>query len=503
MRAARWALILLGLTPFAAQATVPRDTLVVATQLDDLISLDPAEIFEIGGAEVAANLYRRLIGFEPGLWDRPVGDLAQIWQVEREGRRYVFVLRTDARFASGRTVNAEDVVGSWRRVLAKDKAPAAVLRSIGLSPERLSIAQGQVAIDLPEALAPGLVLAVLASTAASVIDLQAIADKPEGWLGRNSAGAGAFELAHWSPQERVTLRRNPHHPQPATMARIVLRHVAEPTTQRLMLQRGDVDLARNLGPDLMAGLGRFPDLAVAAYPKAALYYLAVNRRRPTLAEDGALAAIKSALDVPALVAATLGARGRPHAGIVPAGFLGAAEEGHAAPKPAPWPAGLTLDVRAAPPTLDLAEAIQAQLAKAGIAVAIQPGDSKTVLTRYRARRHDLVIARWAPDFADPHANAEPFSRNPDNGDAAGERTPAWRNGWVDAEAMALVEQAVREFDSERRAALYRRLQAIHRQRGPFVILAQEVEIVAMRRGLAGLVNGPLPEMLRFESVTKP
>ncbi len=45
-------------------AATPRDTLVMASKLDDVITLDPAEIFEFTGAELAANMYDRLIGYD-------------------------------------------------------------------------------------------------------------------------------------------------------------------------------------------------------------------------------------------------------------------------------------------------------------------------------------------------------------------------------------------------------------------------------------------------------
>jgi hypothetical protein len=49
----------------ALQAEVPKDTLVQAWQIDDLITLDPAEVFEFSGAEYAANVYDRLVTYRP------------------------------------------------------------------------------------------------------------------------------------------------------------------------------------------------------------------------------------------------------------------------------------------------------------------------------------------------------------------------------------------------------------------------------------------------------
>lgn len=43
-----------------ARAQTPRDVAVMAKQIDDVISLDPAESFEHSGDEIGGNAYQRL-----------------------------------------------------------------------------------------------------------------------------------------------------------------------------------------------------------------------------------------------------------------------------------------------------------------------------------------------------------------------------------------------------------------------------------------------------------
>src|SRR4029079_8387217 len=56
----------LGLAVFVqpSLADTTKDTLVVATQIDDIITLDPAEVFEFSGGEVIANVYDRIFTYE-------------------------------------------------------------------------------------------------------------------------------------------------------------------------------------------------------------------------------------------------------------------------------------------------------------------------------------------------------------------------------------------------------------------------------------------------------
>ena len=45
----------------AALAATPKDTLVVAWAIDDIITMDPGEAFEISAGEIMGNAYDRLL----------------------------------------------------------------------------------------------------------------------------------------------------------------------------------------------------------------------------------------------------------------------------------------------------------------------------------------------------------------------------------------------------------------------------------------------------------
>ena len=57
--------VALCVLPAQAMAATPADTLVIAKQIDDIISLDPGEAYELSGIEVIANAYDRIMRFEP------------------------------------------------------------------------------------------------------------------------------------------------------------------------------------------------------------------------------------------------------------------------------------------------------------------------------------------------------------------------------------------------------------------------------------------------------
>ena len=74
-------------------------------------------------------------------------------------------------------------------------------------------------------------------------------DFGNGWLKTNYAGSGPFKMREWRANEAVVLERNDnYYGEKAKLARVIYRHVKESATQRLMLEKGDIDVARNLQP---------------------------------------------------------------------------------------------------------------------------------------------------------------------------------------------------------------------------------------------------------------
>jgi peptide/nickel transport system substrate-binding protein len=149
-----------------------------------------------------------------------------------------------------------------------------------------------------------------------------------------------------------------------------------------------------------------------------------------------------------------------------------------------------MDVRNTSPTMDMAQAIQASAAEAGIRIEIIPGDGRQTLTKYRARNHDIYIGQWGPDYQDPHTNAETFAANPDNADDGATKTLAWRNAWDIPELTEKTAAAVLERDADRRAQLYQEIQRTVMEDSPFTIMFQQTEVIAERAGVDGLIWGP-------------
>ncbi|ASY63959.1 Dipeptide-binding ABC transporter, periplasmic substrate-binding component [Sinorhizobium sojae CCBAU 05684] len=121
-----------------AFAETPKDTLVQAWAIDDIITMDPGEAFEISTAEMTSNTYSLLVRLDLNDTSKVVGDLAESWEVSDDGLTYTFKLKPGMKFASGNPITAEDVAYSFERVVKLDKSPAFILTQFGLTGDNVT-----------------------------------------------------------------------------------------------------------------------------------------------------------------------------------------------------------------------------------------------------------------------------------------------------------------------------------------------------------------------------
>jgi peptide/nickel transport system substrate-binding protein len=297
------------------------------------------------------------------------------------------------------------------------------------------------------------------------------------------------------------------------MKRVITRHIAESATQRLLLEKGDIDIARDLATDDIKGLSGNQDIKIRKKAKGAVWYLGLNQKNQYLQKPEVRQAFKYLIDYKGMEQTILNGIATIHQSFLPKGFLGALEEtpfslnvekAKALLKEAGLENGftVTMDTRNTEPTTSMALAIQGSLALAGIKLEIIPGEGKQTLTKYRARNHDIYIGRWGPDYMDPHTNADTFARNPDNADDAKSKPLAWRNAWDIPEMTKQADAAVLEKDAAKRAEMYLELQREHQQVSPFVIMFQDIEILGKRANVDGFVLGPSFDSNFYQFTTK-
>ncbi|MEO6016114.1 MAG: ABC transporter substrate-binding protein, partial [Polaromonas sp.] len=321
-----------------ALAATPKDTLVVAFAFDDIITMDPGEVFEISGGEIMGNTYDRLLRFDVNDPSKLIADLAKSWSVSSDGKTYSFELKPGLKFASGNPITAEDVVFSFQRAVLLDKSPAFILTQFGLSKDNVKDKVKQtgpltLTFETDKTYAPTFVYNCLTANIAAIVDKKLVMSKEVNgdlgyaWLKTNYAGSGPLKLREWRANEIIALERNDnYYGEKSKMARVIYRHVKEAASQRLQLEKGDVDIARNLSPEDLAALAANKSIKTTSTAKGTVYYISLNQKNPNLAKPEVREAMKWLVDYAAIGDTLIKNIGTINQNFMPVGLLGASKE---------------------------------------------------------------------------------------------------------------------------------------------------------------------------------
>jgi peptide/nickel transport system substrate-binding protein len=509
----------------AAFAATPKDTVVIGWQLDGVITFDPAESYEIQTQEFGTNIYDRLMRYEAEDPTKLVGGVAESWTISPDAKTFIFRLRPDLKFANGDPVTADDMAWSLQRVVILDKPPAFLFTQLGWTKDNVKTLveatdPQTLTFKITENLAPSLVLNLMSTYAASVVDKKvAMANEVNGdlgntWLKTHSAASGPYNLVSWKPDESVTLEENPtYHLGPPHVKRVVIRHVPEPATQRLLLEKGDIDIARDLTPDQLNPMSENKSIRIESFPAANTYYLGMNVSEEHMKNPKVRQAMKMLVDYKGLVDTVLKGRFIEQQAFLPLGFLGAiaynpykldVAKAKQLLAEAGYPNGFELEFTAPnlPPWTDIAQSVQQTMGQAGIKLKLVQVELKQELQVFRARKHQLVLNSWAPDYFDPHSNADSFAHNDDDSDTPKIKPLAWRTHWYIPELSKLTLTAAEEVDTEKRKAEYAELQKKVTDDGPFVIMFQNANQVASRVEVKGFKTGLFEDFNFYRVITK-
>ena len=510
----------------ALMAETPANMLVIANRIDDITTLDPAESFEFAGSDVSRNVYMKLVNFDP--MDLDAGyqpEIAESWTVSEDGTQITFVIRDGLTFHSGNPVTAEDVVFSLQRAVILNKTPAFILTQFGFTPENVAEtikADGNtVTITTDQPYATSFVLNCLTATIGGIVDKATVmANEVDGdmgntWLKTNTAGSGAYSLVSWKPNESVTMQSSPDYYRGApAMERVIVRHVQESASQRLLLERGDIDIARNLNPEDIAGVTGADSIKIEDELKGRLMYVSLNQKHPELSKPQVRQAFKYLIDYEGMRDSFLKGQYTIHQNFLPQTYLGSSsdapftfdvEKAKALLAEAGIPEGMEIEVgvREAQERIEIAQSLQNTLAQVGIKMNITLGTAKQILGRYRARELDVYLGAWGPDYPDPQTNAGTFAYNPDNSDEAqATGLLAWRNAWDTGGLTEKSAAAVTENDREKRAQMYMDIQAEFREISPFVVMFQQIEQSAQRDNVMNFSTGQAITSASYWQVTK-
>jgi len=501
----------------AAYAKTPPDQLIIGMNMNNLLTLDPAAMTGNEVVGIVVNLYDSLVELDPNTLTNVKPALAKSWDISPDGKTLTFHLRNNVTFHSGNPLTAEDVVWSMRRLLHLNLAQASVWKSYGFSKKNIdqqikALDDHTVQLTLPKANDPQLVIYSLGALGnLGVLDRKTVlshevnSDWGNRWLTTNEAGSGPFMLDTWQAKDVLRMQRNPTYWREAPkMNRVVLRHFQESQTLRLMVEKGDLDIASNMAVADINALRKDPQLTVEAVQKGTVYYVAMSMKEAHFANPKVREAVRYLIDYQGINKALMPGYGVLHQRPIKAGMPSTLPDpGYKLDIPrakkllaeAGYPDGFdtTLRVLADQPFLNIAIAVQSTLMQAGINAKIITGTGNQIYGAMRERKFDMLVGRGGSGVEPhPHSSLRALVYNPDNSDEARlTNFQGWRTGFYDKPLNEMIDKALLERDPQKQIADYQQIQVRYDQLIPALIpLSQMVDSVVVRNEVKNFQSHP-------------
>jgi peptide/nickel transport system substrate-binding protein len=498
--------VLAGARPAEAQSAARKGTLVLALDISDATSLDPARVAQYSNPLPAHASYESLVTFDPGDYITLKPALATEWAYQPDGKSIRFKLRPGVKFASGNDVTAEDVRFSLMRVINLADQPAQYIANVQTVQVVDPLTVDIVLKDLSQPL-----LTIIAAPEFVVMEKAAAiphgaTDAPDAkekdtatnWLNDNSVGTGPYRLTGWQRNQQIQMVQNPNYRlgKPG-YDRVLIRHMSESAAQLVALTRGDIDVAFNLIPEQIDTLKDNPSIEVKSATSLDFIYMAVaaSPDNPALQRKAARQAIGYAIDYDGIIKNLIGGKAVRPSTFLPVGVNGSTEAltkeiGFREDLPrarkllaeAGLPGGFSFQLAYGNAAIAgvqyqyLAQKLQADLARVGVKAELAPMDQLNARTMYLGGKAQAVLTFWNPPAPENQLWA-----------AATIDRVAKRVHWdVPASTRKLVNDAAAERDLTKAAALWRQYQQLMVDEANHMVLIQPIYQVAVRKAVTGI-----------------
>jgi peptide/nickel transport system substrate-binding protein len=406
---------------------------------------------------------------------------------------WVFHLRSGVRFHDGKPMTAEDVAWSIRSmtngalISAKGGAFADVVSVTVSDPLTLAVVTAKPSESLLFNLSDGLF---------GVVERGAGRDE-----GLHPIGTGPFKFVGQVQDKEVVVERNLGYWGGAPkIERVQFEVVPDNLTAALELKKGSGDVESNfITLDMVHALEKQPGLVVATGAGARVDYANFNVTDPALRDKRVRQAIACAIDKDALIAALWRGHAQKAETLLPAGHWAAAQADELP--------HYTRDVQRAKQLLDSAglkpdkdgvrlrftlktstdettrleaQAIQAQLREAGIALSLRPAEFGTFYSDITKGAFQMYMLRWIGSNEDPDIFRYAYAT------ASAPPKGANRGRYSNARVDALLKAAATETDEAARRREYVEVQQILADELPGIPLWYPDNVVVHSARLRGV-----------------
>ena len=217
-----------------AQTPKPGGTLVSA-QTTEATGLDPQLVPALSRSRRAPMMYSQLVRYDDTMTIVP--ELAESWEVSKDGLTWTFKLRQGVKFHDGQEMTSADVKFTFDRLFEKSPGKSDFIAVDKVEPA------GKYGVKFVTKEPFAGLLAALGGFWGFIISEAGI--KKHGDLNKAALGTGPFILEDWKVEQQMVLKKNPHYYRPGRpyVDQLILRVIPDEANIVAALRTGQIQHA--------------------------------------------------------------------------------------------------------------------------------------------------------------------------------------------------------------------------------------------------------------------
>lgn len=452
-----------------------KETIVVGLP-EDITNVDPQE------SNATANLM-----FQQCIHDRLISlnsdgtfacDLAETYE-QLSDTTWQFNLRKGVKFHNGNEMTADDVVFTYERA----KSSGAANDKVEMISAVTKIDNYTVQFELVDQISD--ILYYIAYPTLGILNKAAVEADP---VNGPTIGAGPYVFDEWSAGNQIKCHAyeaywNGEKPT----KNLTFRIMPEASSRVISLQTGEIDICVDPPAIELSHIADTPELSLLQVASERLHYLAFNMGGEPFANNQLLRqAIATAINKENIIAVATEGLGTPATTFFSPGFgyydaydpyPYNVEKAKQLLSDAGYPNGMefTLYYNGNLKQL-MSQVIQSNLKEIGITVNLEEMEIAALKSKLADGDYEAVVYNWANDSAGPDNNVRPLFRTGSSSN---------RTHISDSYIDDLMDQALKETDSEKRLAMYQEIQTYILDVCPLVPCFYETISVGVNKNLEG------------------
>ena len=302
-----------------------KDTLVVASGAE-AVTLDPGVSFDGQSPLIWRGVYESLLEYQDGTLNI-VPSLAESYKISDDKLTYTFKLRPGIKFTDGEPLNSAAVKFNIERQIGTQQGIAYALAPIA----KIDTPDDSTVVITLKTVSDSFLSAFAGMYTVKMISPKAIKEheKDKDWgqayLRDHMVGTGPYMLASYTQSQQAVLKRNPNYWRGWNgnhFDRIIIKYTQEPSTERLLIEQGEADVALFLPDDVVESLDGKPGMVVTNIPSLNLYYIVLPCKKGPTADPKVRQAIAYGFNYDAFINDMLRGKAKQARGPIPSNFVG-------------------------------------------------------------------------------------------------------------------------------------------------------------------------------------